>query len=273
MRRRFEQFLLGEKTFPFVATAVTLLLFTAFTLACAPSETTRNISRPVSSWNDNFIYAYDPPQNSGVNSVKVTLAVVNPYYPEQSINKDFKKVAKGLAKSFATDLDKIIVARGMTVTGSFDSLDMMTYPDKKNSDLSLTPEFLIEVQTRDLTRWTMKQGSAEKEVEVKLYGAVILVLREPLSSEKIWIKKIPVDELVERATIIAQAVPVYITSTVIPDSYQIGNVEFDGSQDAVANMLKKIYPSMMDTVWRYLEPEELVMLKEKGKEIRVLKRY
>ncbi|MEM5817964.1 MAG: hypothetical protein AAGU16_08890, partial [Desulfitobacterium hafniense] len=177
----------------------------------------------------------------------------------------------GLGTSIAADMDKIIIAKGMTVTGPFESLDMMTYPDKKNADLSLTPEFFLNAEQRELSPLRNKQfgKTVEQEVEIRLDGWMILVLREPLSSEKIWIKKIPLGEATERAVVIYEAMPVYKRSgDIIPNGYRAGQVIFDGRKDALANMLKQMYPTIMNTAWTYLNTQEIAVLRDKAKEIR-----
>jgi len=242
-------------------------------LACAvpPSQV---IKPPVSQWGDNYFYAYEPPEKA-VGSVKVTMAIVNPYFSEKLAGGIYGKVARGFSKSMAIDLDKIIVAKGMTVTGPFESLDMMTYPDKKNADLTLTPEIFINVQSRDITDWEMKGSDwFIKTVEVKVDAWVVLMMREPLSSEKIWIKKIGVGEMAESAEIWAQVMDMgprpeypYIRK------YGPGRYLYDGTKDAVANIIKKMYPNIMQTTWRYLDTQEILVLKEKAEEIKKLKRY
>ncbi|MFH0782917.1 MAG: hypothetical protein V2B20_13355 [Pseudomonadota bacterium] len=255
-------------------TGLSLFVLVGLMLACAETPTKNTASLPISPWGDNFLYSYDPPEIKPAASVKTTIAIVSPDYSNKSMNPDYNKVAKGLARSIAADFDKVIVAKGMTVTGPYDSLDMMAYPDKKNADLSLTPEFFFNTQSRDLDDWKNKDRNLHKTVEVRLDGSIILALREPLSSEKIWIKKIPVADLSEEAIVIAQSVPVYRKQgDFIPDSYQPGKILYDGRQDAVANMIKKLYPAIMNTAWKYLDTQEINILKEKAKEIRVKKVY
>jgi len=162
----------------------------------------------------------------------------------------------------------------MTVTGPFESLDMMTYPDKKNADLSLTPEIFINPQSRDTSQWADVGSYFKKPVEVKVDAWVVLMLREPLSSEKIWIKKVEIKEETEQTEIYAQKVsrgPIRPGSRI--HNYGPGGIVYDGRKDAVANIIKKIYPQVMQTVWKYLNTEEILILKEKAEEIRKLKRY
>ena len=245
-----------------------------FMLACGPPS--RVVKLPESKWGEKYFYSYEPPEKKAPGSVKITMAIVNPYFAEKAaIHPIYSKVAKGFAKSMAIDLDKIIIAKGMTITGPFESLDMMTYPDKKNANLTLTPGILINTQSRDISQWASREeGGIRKTVEVKIDGWVVLEMREPLSSEKIWIKKIEVAEMAETPEIIAEKVPVYRKQgDIIPAGYRPGNLLYDGRPDAMANMMKKMYPAIMQTCWKYIDSEEIVVLDEKAKEIRSLKRY
>jgi len=241
--------------------------------ACAPQQIVR---LPVSPWGDKYFYSYEPPEKRATGSVKVTIAIVSPYFSEKAtMDPIYSKAAKGFAKSMAIDLDKIIIAKGLTITGPFENLDTMTYPDKKNANLTLTPVILINTQSRDISGWNNREdGGIMKTIEVKIDGWVVLEMREPLSSEKIWIKKIEVAEMAETTEIIAEKVPVYRRpSDFIPIGYNAGRILYDGRPDAMANMMKKMYPVIMQTCWKYIDAEEVLVLDEKAKEIRSLKRY
>jgi hypothetical protein len=48
---------------------------------------------------------------------------------------------------------------------------------------------------------------------------------------------------------------------------------YDGKVDAMADMLKKIYPTIMEKCWIYIDAQEVLALKGKTQEIRTLKRY
>lgn len=255
----------NNRVLPAVVTFAALAVMIVFTVACVETQPLHPVN-PATVWHD-YTFSYDPPSTAPPTSVKITLAVVAPNYPDgdQYLSRNYKKVSQGWAKSFATDLDKIIVAKGMTVTGNFDSLDLMTYPDKKNANLSLTPEFVVTQETHK-GHPSLKGGKVVTPVEVHLNGTVRLIMREPLSSEKIWIKTIPVDNLTESSEIVQEAE--YTGNGIIP-----GNIIYNGAEDSVANMIKKLYPSMMDTVWRYLDVQEIAVLKDKANEVRKLKRF
>lgn len=236
----------------------------------------QTVKLPASSWGDNYFYSYEPPEKRDLGSVKITMAVVNPYFSDKAaIDPAFAKVAKGFVKSMAIDMDKIIIAKGFTVTGPFESLDMMTYPDKKNANLTLTPMIILNAQIRDISGWGNRtDGGLTKSVEVRVDGWVVLEMREPMSSEKIWIKKIEVAEMTESVEMIAQKVPVYAKDhPLFPVGYNPGRLLYDGRPDAMAGMMKKMYPIIMQTAWKYIDTDEILALKIKADEIRALKRY
>lgn len=80
-------------------------------------------------------------------------------------------------------------------------------------------------------------------------------------------------EMTENADIIAEKIPVYQQGRSLPVGYRHGNILHDGRPDAMANMMKKMYPAIMQTCWKYIDAEEVLVLDEKAKEIRSLKRY
>ena len=64
------------------------------------------------------------------------------------------------------------------------------------------------------------------------------------------------------------------TTTVPTGNYLQGKeMLYDGKLDALASAFSQIYPVIMDKFWRLVDPEELVVPKDKGEEIRKLKVY
>jgi len=170
-----------------------------------------------------------------------------------------------------TDLEKILVAKGFKITGPFDSIDVMTFPDKKTANLTLTP--MVDVRaTQQVTKQTAAIGIFPGEVEgvYVVGGWISLVLLEPLTGEKIWIKKIEVNPVQEvffwkyYATQRRNQAGQVMTET--------RTVE-DTRGHAVAAALGKIYPEALQKAWDYLHPDEVMMVNQHAEEARKLKRY
>lgn len=255
------------------ATLVTGLLATiGFILACEPVRQITPL--PASHWNDNYFYNYDPPKKASPASVHANVIIVNPFYKEaESAFADvtYAKVGKGFSKSMGVDLDKIIVAKGMTVVGPYATLDDVTYPDKKNADLTLAPRVFLtsdikmgESHHREYNGvWHM-----ERPFKMKIGGWVAYEMREPLSGQKMWVKKLELEENE------VSGVEIYESIAARQDQYGHvlqwgeGKLEFSGRTEALADALKSYYPVIMEKAWTYLNTDEILDLKEKTKEIR-----
>jgi hypothetical protein len=246
---------------------------------------------PTSHWGDHYSYTYDLPTQTTAPSVNITIIDVNPLAKEEDsafTNPTFAPVGKGFAKSMGVDLDKIIVAKGMTALGPYDTLDDVTYPDKKAADLTLAPRVFLIVNTT-YSEWTQvsyQQGFyVQRTFQMKISGWVSFEMREPLSSEKMWVKKLDLDDKTVTGLEICEATPKY--QQVWQDAglftpggyvqqvtgYDSGKMVYDGKADAVADMLKDIYPTIMGKAWTYLNTDEMLDLKAKTKEIRDRKVY
>ncbi len=62
-------------------------------------------------------------------------------------NVGYKKSSylKTYLSSFQTDLQTTLIAKGFSVTSPYDDFGMMTYPNKKNSDLALVSELVLNI--------------------------------------------------------------------------------------------------------------------------------
>jgi hypothetical protein len=249
--------------------------------------TSRNEAPPIpsSSWGDRYAYVYDPPQKGNMppGSVPVNVAVVNPSYRESDsalMSDIYSKVAKGFTSSMGTDLDKILIAKGMTTTGPFPSLDEITYSEKKNAELTLAPKIFIstEIKYDKMSPTQRREGTTmEREFTMSISGWITFIMQEPLSGEKMWIKKLELEPMQVTGLEILGAVPQY-RSDGCGGRALVGWDATDkhlyyGQTEAMAGALKQFYPVIMNAFQRYLDSDEMVQLKEKGKEIRTRKVY
>ncbi len=229
---------------------------------------------PASRWNDNYFYNYEPPQKMPAASVQANVIVVNPFYREAEsafVDVAYAKVGKGFSKSMGVDLDKIIVAKGMTAIGPYATLDDVTYPDKKGADLTLAPRVFLTSDTKMSEPYTHAYNGVwhmEKSFTMKLGGWVAYEMREPLSGQKMWVKKLELEELE------VKGVEIYEAKAVRADQYGHvlewgeGKLVYSGRAERLADALRAYYPTIMEKAWTYLNTEEILDLKEKTKEIR-----
>lgn len=266
---------------------LTLLVALLLWLGIFPACTTTQMAPPLptSQWGDRYAYSYNPPQqgNMPAGSVPVTVAVVNPSYRETDsalMNELYSKVARGFTSSMGTDLDKILIAKGMTTTGPYPSLDEITYSDKKNAELTLAPKIFIstEIKYGNMQPTRRNEGlTMEREFNMSISGWVTFIMQEPLSGEKMWIKKLELEPVKVSGLEIFEAIPRYGSDGCGGHSV----VGYDASEkhlylgqtEAMAGALKQLYPVIMSKFQLFLDSDEMVQLKEKGKEIRTRKVY
>ena len=264
---------LGRKT-SLLITLLGLVAAVAWMLACAASH--RAVEAPVPT--DNYTFTrYEIPEIKPPASVPVTVAVVNPSYANVAGKLGLSKFVKSFSDFLGSSLDEIIVAKGMTAKGPYDSLDMITYPDKKGSDLTLTGKLFISPGTSEpinTERVSVNSSGRNIQCDLLTFEAtaevwITLEMREPLSGEKMWVKKI--DLGTHTAEYQAAFALTYTNRgrTVMRKRKAL----FDTREDTIAKLFDTLYPMIMETAWNYLNTDEMLMLKKTGEEIRKVKRY
>ena len=144
-----------------------------------------------------------------------------------------------LQNSILTDLKKIISGKGLRVYRSYDSVDEISYSDKKNMDLILEPEFDLGPVVRNARTTRPFLGTSDKGT-IQLTGKIKLVFFEPLSKENILIKTID------------------ISSTGLDSS-----VSYESGQDAenqLIVLLNNMYPQLMEKIEKVIDTEEIKAL-------------
>jgi len=241
---------------------------------------------PQSPWGEIYAFSYHlPPDavNARPGSVPVTVAVVNPSYKEEDSALGtplFAKVGKGLSNSMGTDLDKILIAKGVTTTGPFPSLSEITYSEKKDAALTLAPKAFITTEIKKINAprqvYNASPPRTEQDFVMSITGWMVFIMQEPLSGEKMWIKKLELEPVTMEGVVINESVANYANDGCggnMVVGYSVGNILYDGRADAMASALKKMYPVVLAQFQKYLDTDEMVQLKEKGKEIRALQVY
>lgn len=260
-----------------ICSVVLLVFFGFITISCSRSLPVEPPRPPK--------FSFEPPSVE-TKKLDIVLGIVAPSYDTKVlelpiINEEdrarMRSVIDLFRRSMASDFERMIIARGFNSKGPFKSLDYMTYPDKKGSDLTLTPKIFITttdgtrraggmflLASRDNSFLLASHDSYSCVLTVS--GFIEMIILEPLSGEKMWIKKIDFE-------------PVSVNckfSYNIKDKGKITQrieVEVDTRPEALGAALERIYPAVMETAWRYLHPDEVKRLKQESQEIRERKRY
>lgn len=248
---------------------IVLLLLAALPLGCA---TLPPPAEPVAR-----AFFYTPPEQVK-QLFPVTIALVRPRYEnptEQMVARMVgsdswaRETGGAFVNSLKTDLEKLLIAKGFKVTGPYDSLDVMTFPEKKGANLTLTP--IVEIRADDHVTAHNPAFTGEvivtpgtQEGVFSVGGWVAFVMVEPLSGEKMWMKRIELEPVQER----------YSFTYIAPrGGGQATWFYGDTRQQAFTKALNRIYPAVMQKAWAYFDSEEVLHVKQQAEEVRQLKRY
>ena len=206
-----------------------------------------------------------------------------------SMTKDMMKVFRSFAGSAGEDIEAQLVAKGMTTKGPF-ALSEVTYPDKKGADLTIMIHVIFDIQhtNQKYLRWSQFVGgkngkvySGNMSVGIKVYYYML----EPLSEEKMWIKKLDLG-VQDYDYELAQEQEQYVSGShwegddcsgrrqVTDYAWKdTGSLIYDSRAKIFSDILKQAYPQVMKTAWTYFDVNEMLNLKMKSAEIRERKRY
>jgi hypothetical protein len=256
-------------------------LLLALGAACATTPP----PRPTEEYQPRFSYA---PAAQGAK-IDVTVAIVAPQFTGDGV--DYLKsnredgTVREMLRGMRAGFNGLLLAKGFNAAGPYDSLDAMTFPEKKSADFVLYPEFdvgpgyaIANKHTRaadgksllaSLTSIGLlkaKKTEAELAVEneactftVQPRGTVSFVVLEPLSKEKMWVKRLELEvpqEAVEASGAVCEG--------------QASNPEI---RNAWARAHEALFNTVMGNIDRYVSAEEFKVLKRQSAELRQKKVY
>jgi hypothetical protein len=236
-----------------ITVAFALVLAPILTLGCATAPLP-----PVQDYTPHFTFTAP---DGAANPLDMTIAIVRPLDKSglTKVTNVESQDAIAFNEAMTVQFQEILNKKGIKQTGPFDDLNAMTFPDKKGADLALTPEFGVEtsgpkeILTMDGTGQLIRVAW---DGPCAATGYVSLVLLEPLSGEKLWVKKVDVPVTQVDCTGQVEAAD---------------RVRF--LKGKVAQLLEKVYPVVMKKTWDYMSAEELTLLKKQSQELRVKKVY
>ena len=211
-------------------------------------------------------FDYVPPVQSLPDTVDISFCLVNPRFPDAW--KDYLAYYPfdKFLKNMPLDFEEIISAKGFRMRGPFRTYDEMTFPDKSESDLVMMPG--IEIDVRPMGN--VKQGKEflteipywEWSGQVNLSGRITISLNETLTNERMWTKSV---ELPTKS--FNYKTPKYKQPIEKP---QVSDTEF---ANQLAVQLQEYYTITMEQVWKYLDPQEMAMVKKQAQDLKAKKRY
>lgn len=247
---------------------------------------------PVAPYQPNFAYKADP---SG-KKLDVTIGIIGAQWSSAAAlyRENYKddEVLRGMLSGMTATFNEVLLAKGFNTKGPFVSLNEMTFPEKKGSDLLLYPEFDFQIQLRIENARNLQQGKGGSgggssggggsgiaglvnlmagstdptanqmcDAVVTVSGNLLFVAQEPLSGERMWIKRLDVTK--------GKQVFADQRGAMCSDIRQL-NQEM---KNAWAKAHELVYQSSMKAFDDYVNGEEFQMLKKQSLELRQRKAY
>ena len=222
--------------------------------------------KKVAAYQPTFSYATKASQTK----VDVTIGLVTPqfvgdgvaYWQENKNNDTVRKMFRALRNSF----NSLLVSKGFSVAGPYNSVNDMTFPEKKGADVVLYAELDIESGYKvDNVRKDVDYGVLGAtevlrcDVHLAPSGSVQLVANEPMTGEKMWVKRVDVTQP-----------PKKISATNTVCTGKAITLEIKNAWDQAHELL---YNKIMGALDRYVTADEFVVLKQQAADLKSRKGY
>lgn len=248
----------------FAALALTTLAVTAC-VAPAPRQA------PLPPATPNFVF--NPPDQA-TKKLDKAVAIVGPKtggsmwsnnaFDANMLGADERARSRAalaeMLKATRVDLEKVVIARGFNTVGPFVSADEMTFSQKERSFVMFEPQFDTSVDFAGTP--TSFLGVERTEGTVTTRGSVTLAFYEPLSKEKVWLKRLDLPPASE---------PYLVNKSVSKEGRLLSYNSTQG--DAVVRSLNKFYAGAMAKIWAQVDAREISALQQDVDQLKAKKRF
>lgn len=244
---------------------ILLALLALITAGCSSTSSThQNIGKL-----DLKPMQYDNPQklselSLAVSRPDVTIEMSFSRTIKNALNERLKSNALILACYLTQELKKSLIAQGFAVTDTFDSVNNMTFTQKRNTSALFTAHIKIDISENSFT--TIVDGmpvSAEGDLNAKAKLQVSTV--EPLSGEIVWLKSVPISD-VTAALNYPYYTQLQATDVIIPN-------ELVSTTNSIDRLFADSAQAIVDAVNKYVSVEEFQFLNADIDKIKQIKRY
>lgn len=218
-------------------------------------------------------YDFKPPETKN-DSVDISLILLNPKFAEVFEAQKQIMFTKFI-DNMGDDFEEMLVAKGYSLRGPYDTYDEIVYSDKSETDLLLETEIKFDYEWgTDAVLYKRHVGYGGTitgytywiDGNLNLGGKINLVIKESLTQEKLWVKSIPLTVM----EIPIQSERHRVSSQSEANIALANDVHY---KNAIYEALDKQYQKALKTAWNHLDPRELEPLKKQVKELRKKKGY
>lgn len=214
---------------------------------------------PEKSVSPNFVF--DPPSASPATKNSMSIAILLPGTAGSFFeDKSYETLSKKFVNAAQIDLEKVLLSKGFTISGSFRSYDEMTFSQKERSTLIMRPTVSYNIDLRS--------GGFGKETIATVSGSVAIEFLEPLSKEKVWIKHFDLPETTQQVrTDLVRG----------PDGSLAhaanGGLLYGLTLNSATNLLNSFYATSFRRIWDQLDEREIVSLRSDANKLKSRSNY
>jgi len=171
------------------------------------------------------------------------------------------------------DMEKILIAKGFRTLGPFDTIDEMTFSQKSDATLIYAPEFDAKLDFVAADTQIGGSGRVAQTGQVVIRGSEVLTFLEPLTREKVWLKRYDLEQFSAPYDVNAR-VGGQSVGTLVADAITGQNVQpTDTRASAAVTVLNSFYAAAMQKMWDHLDPREIDGLTAEAGRLKKLKRF
>ena len=291
--------------FVFVVVLLLLPFFACMTAGPEPSpEPTIPQAPPLT-----YSFSYEPTKEANPAKVNIALGHILIRADNQCPSKRVGDLVSEMASALESAFQATLIAKGYTLSGPFDSREQMTYAEKEKAMLLLLPELRVKCSCEDSGSEKLWEGKVrttrtekvDKETArdyreqdsitvnrgaLQVAFSLDLVLYEPLTGEKLWLKSVKAPTLNESYQYYARITEYTTWEGTLGDQlfgggfvkpYRDRDVNVitnsDTRPNAAAAALEKLFASSMQEFSKYFDPREIAYVVEDANRVRKVKRY
>ena len=183
----------------------------------------------------------------------------------ERVKYDTNKVSGYLTK----EVQKVLLSKGFTITNTYESYNNMTFTQKRNTSALFYPQVDIQIDEKSLwehMRFLVFSNTSIKG-RINVNATVNIIMLEPLSGEKLWIKSIPITGLDES---VLYSPELYggpeLTGSYVPEELKPIAVKID-------SMYQLIALEIVNATKKYVERNEFEFLNSDISKLKGIKRY
>jgi hypothetical protein len=169
-----------------------MVVLGGFALACASSNRQTEEEEPESAqYSYEQVEPYDPTfsydfqKTDEAKDADISLGIIAPNFGSEYQDSD--TIRHSMAKAIEAGFKETLTAKGFTFR-VHESIDEMTYPQKKGLDFMIRPKLRYKTELK--SKRTKKDGKPFCAWEVTGLVSIDFTAIEPLSGQKVWVKNV-----------------------------------------------------------------------------------